>query len=31
LVIFVVAVQLIGGGIESQYPETIPEPFKSWF
>ena len=30
LVIFVVAVQLIGGGIESQYPGTIPEPFKSW-
>ena len=30
LVIFVVAVQLISGGIESQYPGTIPEPFKSW-
>ena len=29
-VILVVAVQLIGGGIESQYPGTIPEPFKSW-
>ena len=30
LVILVVAVQLIGGGVESQYPGTIPEPFKSW-
>ena len=30
LVILLVAVQLIGGGIESQYPGTIPEPFKSW-
>ena len=30
IVIFIVAVQLIGGGIESQYPGTIPEPFKSW-
>jgi len=30
LVIFVVALQLIGGGIESQYPGFIPEPFKSW-
>jgi len=30
LVIFVVAVQLIAGGIESQYPDTIPEFFKSW-
>jgi len=30
MVILVVAVQLIGGGIESQYPGTIPEPFKSW-
>ena len=30
LIILVVAVQLIGGGIESQYPGTIPEPFKSW-
>ncbi len=31
IVIFLVALQLIGGGIESQYPGTIPEPFKSWF
>jgi len=30
LIIILVAVQLIGGGIESQYPGTIPEPFKSW-
>jgi len=30
MIILVVAVQLIGGGIESQYPGTIPEPFKSW-
>ncbi len=30
LVILLVALQLIGGGIESQYPGTIPEPFKSW-
>ena len=30
IVIFLVALQLIGGGIESQYPGTIPEPFKSW-
>jgi len=30
LIILLVAVQLIGGGIESQYPGTIPEPFKSW-
>jgi len=30
LIILFVAVQLIGGGIESQYPGTIPEPFKSW-
>jgi len=30
LVIFVVALQLIGGGIESLYPGTIPEPFASW-
>ena len=30
LIILVVAVQLIGGGIESQYPGTVPEPFKSW-
>ena len=30
VIILVVAVQLIGGGIESQYPGTIPEPFKSW-
>jgi len=29
-IILLVAVQLIGGGIESQYPGTIPEPFKSW-
>lgn len=31
VVILLVALQLIGGGIESQYPGTIPEPFKSWF
>ena len=31
IVIFVVALQLIIGGIESQYPGTIPEPFASWF
>ena len=31
IVILLVALQLIGGGIESQYPGTIPEPFKSWF
>jgi len=30
MIILVVAVQLIGGGIESQYPGTIPEPFKFW-
>jgi len=30
IVIFLVALQLIGGGIESLYPDTIPEPFKSW-
>ena len=30
LIILLVAVQLIGGGIESQYPGTIPEPFKFW-
>ena len=30
LVIFFVAVQLIAGGIEAQYPGSIPEPFKSW-
>ncbi len=30
IVILLVALQLIGGGIESQYPGTIPEPFKSW-
>jgi len=30
LIILLVAVQLIGGGIESQYPGTIPEFFKSW-
>ena len=30
IVIFVVAIQLIIGGIESQYPGTIPEPFAYW-
>ena len=30
LIILLVALQLIGGGIESQYPGAIPEPFKSW-
>ena len=30
LIILLVALQLIGGGIEAQYPGTIPEPFKSW-
>ncbi len=30
IVIFVVAIQLIIGGIESLYPGTIPEPFASW-
>ena len=30
LIILLVALQLLGGGIESQYPGTIPEPFKSW-
>ena len=30
IVIFVVALQLIIGGIESMYPGTIPEPFASW-
>ena len=30
IIILLVALQLIGGGIESQYPGTIPEPFKSW-
>ena len=30
LVIFIVALQLIAGGIETQYPGAIPEPFKSW-
>jgi len=30
VVILLVALQLIGGGVESQYPGTIPEPFKSW-
>ena len=30
IVILLVALQLIGGGIEAQYPDTIPEPFKSW-
>ena len=29
-IILLVALQLIGGGIESQYPGTIPEIFKSW-
>ena len=29
-IILLVALQLLGGGIESQYPGTIPEPFKSW-
>ena len=30
IVILIVALQLIGGGIEAQYPGAIPEPFKSW-
>jgi len=30
LVILIVALQLIAGGIETQYPGAIPEPFKSW-
>ena len=30
LIIFIVALQLIAGGIETQYPGAIPEPFKSW-
>ena len=30
LIILFVALQLIFGGIEAQYPGTIPEPFKSW-
>ena len=30
LIIFLVALQLIAGGVETQYPGTIPEPFKSW-
>ena len=30
LIIFLVALQLIAGGVESQYPGSIPEPFKSW-
>ncbi len=30
IVIFVVAIQLIIGGIESLYPGAIPEPFASW-
>ena len=30
IVIFVVALQLIIGGIESLYPGAIPEPFASW-
>ena len=29
-IILLVALQLLGGGIESQYPGIIPEPFKSW-
>ncbi len=29
-IILLVALQLLGGGIESRYPGTIPEPFKSW-
>ena len=29
-VILLVAIQLIGGGIEARYPGTIPEPFASW-
>jgi len=31
MVILIVALQLIGGGIEAQYPGSIPEPFASWF
>jgi len=30
LIILFVALQLIVGGIEAQYPGSIPEPFKSW-
>ena len=30
LIILIVALQLIAGGIETQYPGAIPEPFKSW-
>ena len=30
LIILFVALQLIFGGVEAQYPGTIPEPFKSW-
>jgi len=30
LIILFVALQLIAGGIEAQYPGTIPEFFKSW-
>jgi len=30
LIILFVALQLIFGGIEAQYPGSIPEPFKSW-
>jgi len=30
LIIFLVALQLIAGGVETQYPGAIPEPFKSW-
>jgi len=30
LVILIVALQLIAGGIETQYPGAISEPFKSW-
>ena len=29
-IILIVALQLIAGGIETQYPGAIPEPFKSW-
>jgi len=30
VIILFVALQLIFGGIEAQYPGSIPEPFKSW-
>ena len=30
LIILFVALQLIAGCVETQYPGTIPEPFKSW-